>query len=277
MLNDFVIFNRVNQKWRYSGMDSIDQCRDPDHFKSYPYSVEYNYNSRGFRDDEWPQDLTDAVWCLGDSFTVGLGAPREHTWPYLLQQRIGHKCINLGMDGGSNNWMARRACEILNEQQPKLIIIHWSYLHRRERTLADLWPEFYKNIKDDSWPNSPSLDQLPQVLQDEITGIHGWPSIITDDQRTIWHTNATYEEDVVNTIDCINQVQSQAGQCKIIHSFITDFVDADNRWPFFQLLKQMRFAVIPEVKKIDLARDGYHYDIKTAQSFVDDIVSLGTL
>jgi hypothetical protein len=35
--------------------------------------------------------------------------------------------------------------------------------------------------------------------------------------------------------------------------------------------------VIPEVKKIDLARDGYHYDVKTAQSFVDDIVSLGTL
>ena len=75
ILPDFTISSKINQNWAYSGMDSPDLCLDSKHFKSYPYSVSYQYNSRGYRDHEWPDDLQNAVWCIGDSFTVGIGSP----------------------------------------------------------------------------------------------------------------------------------------------------------------------------------------------------------
>lgn len=130
VLNDLILDSRVNQQWTSSGIDSINGCRDQKLFESYPHKVEYSYNSRGFRDREWPTG--DAVWCIGDSFTVGLGSPLEHTWPYLLEQQTGHRCVNLGMDGGSNNWMSRRAIQLIREVHPSTVVIHWSYLHRRE-------------------------------------------------------------------------------------------------------------------------------------------------
>jgi hypothetical protein len=135
ILPDLVLSSRAHRHWQYSGIDSLEQCLDKRHFVNYPHRVEYVYNSRGFRDAEWPNtlaELRDAVWCLGDSFTVGVGQPFEHTWPQVLQKHTALKTINVSMDGASNQWIVRRARDILREIDPKRMIIMWSYTHRRE-------------------------------------------------------------------------------------------------------------------------------------------------
>jgi hypothetical protein len=145
ILPDLMIPSRVHQRWQYSGMDSIEHCLDKKHFKAYPWHIDYSYNERGFRDREWPSsrsELKDAIWCVGDSFTVGIGQPLEHTWPYVLEQRLNHRTINISMDGASNDWIYRRAEQIQTEIQPRLLVVMWTYTHRRESADSHLEDEY---------------------------------------------------------------------------------------------------------------------------------------
>lgn len=118
---------------KYSGMDCLEECADKEHFMSYPKDITYRYNSRGFRDLEWPEDLSDVIWCIGDSFTTGIGQPFEETWPQLLQKHTGKRCLNLGEDGCSNDTMSLRTKEIFQLHAPKTIVVMWSYLSRRRK------------------------------------------------------------------------------------------------------------------------------------------------
>ena len=98
ILPDLLLTTRANQHWQFSGMDSLEQCQIKNYFKSYPYTFDYVYNSRGFRDVEWPNDidqLKTAIWCVGDSFTEGMGCPADHAWPYILKKRTSIKTINV--------------------------------------------------------------------------------------------------------------------------------------------------------------------------------------
>ena len=133
-----VIKKDVNFYGKTKGMDSFENCNNKEHFKNYKKHITYQYNSRGFRDRKWPTDLSDVVWCVGDSFTVGLGQPYKETWPYLLETKVKKRCINLGEDGCSNDTIALRALEIYKLYKPKLIIIMWSYFHRRRVDNQDI-------------------------------------------------------------------------------------------------------------------------------------------
>ena len=139
------IANRINLPLtETSGLDSYDMSKNKDHFINYGKKITYQYNSRGFRDAEWPEDLSDVVWCLGDSFTVGIGQPYEETWPKILEKRTGKRCLNLGEDECSNDTIALRTKTITEQYQPKIIIIMWSYLQRRRKNNINV-----KHDKDD--------------------------------------------------------------------------------------------------------------------------------
>jgi len=126
-----IVPKKIGCRSDYSGIDSLESCVDRQHFLNYSKKITYEYNSRGFRDTEWPEDLSEVIWCVGDSFTMGLGQPYEETWPYLLEKKIGKRCINLGEDGCSNDTIALRAQEIYKLYKPEIIVVMWSYLHRR--------------------------------------------------------------------------------------------------------------------------------------------------
>lgn len=130
-MNDIQVRTKINAVFSYSGLDSIEHCRNKEWFYSYPYKIEYRYNSRGFRDSEWPADLKNAIWCIGDSFTVGIGCPREHTWPFLLAKETGLTTINISMDGASNDWISNMSNLVARLVNPIKIIHQWSYTHRR--------------------------------------------------------------------------------------------------------------------------------------------------
>lgn len=120
------------------GMDSLKHCLDKQHFKDYSKPVSYVYNSRGFRDEDWPKDLSDVVWCVGDSFTVGLGQPVSETWPQVLSKMIAKRCLNLGEDGASNDTICQRSIQIIKTYNPKYLIIMWSFFHRRQVNGTDV-------------------------------------------------------------------------------------------------------------------------------------------
>jgi hypothetical protein len=281
ILPEFVLPSQVNQVWTHSGLDTAEFCLNPTHFHSYAHAILYEYNSRGYRDQEWPnsiEQLKNSIWCMGDSFTVGIGSPREHTWPWILQQATQQRTINVSMDGASNNWIARKALEVLDQIQPKHMVLHWSYISRRENdmetALDQHWQEFYKNARDASWPDCTrkDLDKLPEHIRHEITAVHGWNmSCATDEQRVIPNIRCTDQDDVDNTLQCIEQIEKFSDRVNIIHSFIPEFVPKRLK---NHIESQIQGQVIPELSRQDLARDGHHYDVKTSQWLVDQIMPL---
>lgn len=168
----------------YNGVDMLEHCLDKQYFKQYPYRVNYNFNSRGFRDSEWPSELKElqnAVWCVGDSFTVGIGQPFDHIWPQVLQNNINKRTISVAMDGASNQWIARQAQQIAQHIQPVNMVIMWSYFHRREH------------------PDS--------VLTDEDRRMH-----YCDDRTVSW------QQDIQNFNNCLSLLENFG--TNILHSFV---------------------------------------------------------
>ena len=237
ILPDFKISPLCNTEVEFSGMDSYTECRNKPHFKKYPYKISYKYNSRGFRDEEWPEDLENCVWCFGDSFTKGIGQSYEHTWPKMLQTQTGCRTICVSMDGASNNWISRKIVELVSTIKPKAVIVQWSFINRRERVLS------------------------PGEVQSD------------EDRRIQYLKDSTHEDDLQNTLECIDRATQacEIAETKLIHSFIPEFIDIKNINTFFFNFNKSGKLWVPLSKK-DLARDGFHYDVKTAQPFVDKLV-----
>lgn len=243
-------------------MDSLKHCANQQHYLKYPWAVEYKYNSRGFRDSEWPDDLESAVWCVGDSFTVGLGCPVEHTWPYLLQNTTGRRTINVSMDGASNLWIARVAEDILSAIPNATVIVHWSYMHRREMSITEAtelkFKKFYKDVRDISWPDASNIDQLPQHIQQELVA-HGWSGVYAEDRLVHWSAD-TDQQDLKTTHECINKLGD-----RVIHSAIPEWMP---------LQCSFNFPGLVAVPRLDRSRDGHHYDKITAEWFVQQLIPI---
>lgn len=278
ILPSFQIKSRINNRSTVSGMDCPDHCANPDYYANYPHPIEYVYNSRGYRDSEWPENFNDVVWCIGDSFTSGIGSPHTHTWPHLLERTINKRCINISLDGASNNWIARQVQTLLSKLEPKIVIIQWSFLHRREQDvdiiLDQTWQEYYQAIREPSWPDCvhhKDFVHLPQHIQDEVRQdpkFNTWDEDVDLDSACRLHyVKSTLEQDLKNTQDCINSVGSSQ-KTKIIHSFIPDW---NKTW---HQLNCNHILTTGPVKQVDFARDGFHYDITTATAFVQNLLPL---
>ena len=176
------IVPRIGLYSNTTGMDSPELCLDKEHYSNYKKKVEYQYNSRGFRDHEWPEDLSDVIWCVGDSFTEGLGQPFGETWPCLLQEKTGRRCINIGENGASNDTIRMRVQNISESCNPKDIVIMWSYLHRRNSHTGDVHhdPNSFGNEEDiaNFSNNFQAVNQLPTNVIHTII-----PNSIYGDER----------------------------------------------------------------------------------------------
>lgn len=265
ILPDIILPSRSNQCWTHSGIDSQDNCLDLKHFQQYPHNIVYNYNSRGFRDDEWPDNVDQVIWCVGDSFTVGLGNPRKHTWPYLLQKKLNVRCINVSLDGASNQWIARNAQLIISKFPQARVVIQWSFLHRRESANQQRLhhaPELsvYEDL--DLWQQC--VESLPtavhSVIPDAMPGldpreVDGW---WYNDRLEHWPVQRpkTFEEFDPTLIEDLKKLNLW-----------------DKFYPHYLAQKLIkRLDIIPVQRQPDdLARDGFHYDIKTSNWFVEQL------
>lgn len=271
ILKNLKLSSRANQKQKYSGIDSIKHCLNLQHFLSYPHNIDYQYNSRGFRDQEWPDtpdELRNAIWCIGDSFTVGLGSPLEHTWPYQLQSATGIRTINISMDGASNQWISRIAQQIIDEINPKQMVIMWSYTHRREH------PDDSLNDEDRRLPNINSSDSddwenfltCKQNINSASTKIVHFsiPNFYTTN-FDLYDTNLMWDQIKENHWPAaprtINELEALPPQIleelKNLHNIYDEFAMR------FNLRLQSDDVIL--VYSQDIARDGHHFDLITAE------------
>ena len=288
ILNSTRIILRANENCLFSGIDSAEAnstlaFKEKKHFQNYPYPIEYHYNSRGFRDQEWPDtmiELQNSIWCIGDSFTAGVGLPFAHTWPQVLQQTTNRRTINISLDGASNNWIARHTCAIINEIAPQNLIVQWSYSHRREAdikvALDPIWRELYNNVKDTDWPPCESFDlfnTLPINIQIDLRNdprFNSWhEEFDLETPRRIYEVDSTPEENIANTQAAIDLICSSSTTTNIIHTFIPNWHNT-NKYE----LNFHGCPVIHDFPILDLGRDYFHYDIKTATNLANQLVGL---
>jgi hypothetical protein len=277
ILPDLILHSRANQCWEFSGLDSAEDCINKKHFASYPYAVSYHYNSRGFRDQEWPdsiEELRDAIWCIGDSYTVGIGSPVEHSWPSQVQTKTNRRVINISMDGASNEWIARVAKDIILSVGPVHMIIMWSHTHRREHDNVALshedrrlfcspnlrfrpeshdWQNFLdcknqidaisSNTIQFAIPNFHPYHATAHSSWDQIRG-SDWPSSMPG-TLTEWNLLPDWILlEIKDLHQCLDDIQTELSYCDTVKV-------------------QHQHSVILVDQK-DLARDGYHFDLITA-------------
>ena len=284
ILPDFVLPSRVNQCWKYSGLDSVEHCLNKKHFIEYPHPIEYCYNSRGYRDQEWPtniEELKNAIWCIGDSFTVGLGNPIEHTWPYILQQKTGRRIINVSMDGASNEWMAGKIKKIVDNISPGTIIVQWSYFARRDSSsghtdeqrrmqydVSQLSDESniknFKNCVLQTQKVCKCSQVVNSIIPDAYSGISkievkGW---WYNDRESSWPWDLPESVADISS-DIVNKLQKKEQYNKyVIHYDLQNFIKNNN----IILVNQF-----DNFLNKDLSRDGHHYGLPTATKFVDEL------
>jgi len=274
ILPELILPSRVNQHWKFSGIDHIDCCPDKQHFLSYPHNITYNYNSRGFRDQEWPdtmQELRNAIWCIGDSFTVGLGSPIEHTWPVRLSKITNRRIINVSMDGASNDWIARITENIVRAIDPTQLVIMWSYTHRRENVNTRLSNELRRipssNCTDyDDWINfldcKKRVDLIINSVQFAVPSFRPAQLMsITNDWAAI--RGADWPVKSPSTLEELNSLPDWIlHEIDMLHGQLTRFQTIlPHQLPPVDL--SVPITVIP-VESQDLARDGHHFDLITA-------------
>jgi hypothetical protein len=278
-LDNLCVPHKRNVKEKYSGIDHIDYCRNQQHFASYPWPVDYSFNSRGFRDQEWPttdQELESAIWCVGDSFTVGIGQPFEHTWPQVLAKHTGKPCINLGRDGAANDQIARTVVDIVHYVHPANIVVMWSYLHRRSVSIdtgVPNWKLWYDRLQDWDWPSCENLAEfqaLPDHIQQVVIDKIGDAAYLQDLTQTQHFIRSTNEDDIEEFDRCVKLVEQRRGHTRIVHSVIPLF--APGAWIASAMQCVNDLPHVPHTVPRDLARDGQHFDLITAEWVVEQVV-----
>ena len=170
LIDDLKYFKRSsNYHNKFSGMDTPGKNnRSSRDFWEYPVQdFDYQFNSWGFRGKEYDQYVGQAVnICLGDSFTVNVGEPVEHSWVSQLAEHFDIPTVNLGMDGAGNDAIKlvyNRACEVFDVQDT---FVMYSYLHRRL-----INNEFRQEIGSDTENFEYFLEQrIPNVIECALPG-----------------------------------------------------------------------------------------------------------
>jgi lysophospholipase L1-like esterase len=253
------------------GLDSPKGCVDPEHFKRYPWPVEYQYNSRGFRDAEWPESLEElksAIWCLGDSFTVGLGSPVAHTWPAVLSQVTGRRVINVSMDGASNDWICRKVRAIADQVAPQDIVIMWSYLNRVEHPDQHL-NERERRLHYDSVEPRDHLENFKRCVDRiEHVPVH-WCFVPDPFHVDLGDAAEIYRAVADSTWPTAPRTWQEFAQ---LPDRIQQELRENSAWTQYELAMEFEYQarrlgalVVDRVPRLDLARDGWHFDVKTAQ------------
>lgn len=279
ILPDLKLPSRIGQQWKYSGIDCAKHCVDKQHFARYPYAIEYEYNSRGFRDAEWPPSLTDlqnCIWCVGDSFTVGIGSPQSHTWPARLSHAANCRTINISLDGGSNTWIARTCERIVQEINPKRLVVMWSYTERRELPNANLTDEQRRcqdvtataeeNLQNFWGCYQKVIDLAPQSVHFCIPYFH--KTLVC--KQDLWHkvSDPAWPNTAPDTLAALYSLpQYIRDELQNLHQC---YHDLETSLALQQLLRNKKITTF---EPQDLARDGHHFDTITADWIAQQVVT----
>ncbi len=156
---------RVNKTYTTSGGDTTGSCT-------------YTYNELGFRGDNIKKEGFK-VMSLGCSHTEGVGVNDDETWPAQFCSHIENGVnLNFGTGGRSNDFICRCLMSYYDLIKPDLVLILYTYPHRREIYTDDNSIEPYIPTKvwgrlletDDGKMIQSSMD----ILQNENSDFINW-------------------------------------------------------------------------------------------------------
>ena len=92
------------------------------------FEAPHRYNRFGFRGADFPieSDATVRIACIGDSYTEGLGAAEDETWPAELDRQLSDldcEVLNLGCAGADARVYGRILCEAAAPLRPTDVVV----------------------------------------------------------------------------------------------------------------------------------------------------------
>jgi hypothetical protein len=102
----------------------------------------YQFNSLGYRCQEYDPDADLKVFASGCSNTLGVGIRLEQTWPYLVtksyQGCLSKPCLmNFSQGSASNDYIARTAITQCAAATPDLLLVNFTSMARKEHVDRD--------------------------------------------------------------------------------------------------------------------------------------------
>jgi hypothetical protein len=98
--------------------------------------ITYRWNTHGFRSDEFVDDGQDSIMVVGDSCTIGIGCPFEHTWPSILREKFPNtKLYNLGLAAASSDYVVRAIAKTIDVLCPRAVFVQWPMYSSREMSI----------------------------------------------------------------------------------------------------------------------------------------------
>lgn len=116
------------------GLDDPKQSiRSAEEWHAYPINdFTYSFNSWAFRGPDYEQYLGQPVnICLGDSFTLNIGGPVEHSWSSQLAKNFDIPTLNFGIDGAGNDTIRMVYEYLLTVFDVQNTFVMYSFFHRR--------------------------------------------------------------------------------------------------------------------------------------------------
>ena len=99
---------------------------------SDPGNCYYSFNELGFRGDS-PKKNGIRIMSVGCSHTEGISVHNQQTWSHILSRKIQNGVdLNLGISGRSNDYIARTILTWTDYLKPSLVLVMYTYPHRRE-------------------------------------------------------------------------------------------------------------------------------------------------
>jgi hypothetical protein len=95
-------------------------------------TVEFNYNSYGYRTDEFNKELKEYIVISGCSLTEGHGLHLVQTWGKKLEQQLNKPVVNLAKGGANAEFVCQNLTNWLNSEfnTPAAIIAQWPNPYR---------------------------------------------------------------------------------------------------------------------------------------------------
>lgn len=113
-------FKPQHQGWQYHhGTNQTASMALPE------FTFEHRYDSLGYRNDSSPDSAE--VLAFGDSFTEGVGAPQDSTWPALLQIKTGKQVYNAGVMGSDPGYYLKAFRHKIKNTKARDIIVLLNY------------------------------------------------------------------------------------------------------------------------------------------------------
>ena len=97
-------------------------------------------------------------------------------------------------------------------------------------------------------------------------------TMLFDEGRRIHYSKQG--NDVENTIECIQAVHGVLPNARVVHSFIPEFAVPQDMDKILNYVSEHNLIYVKPFCKLDVGRDGYHYDRITAESFCQELIKL---